>query len=109
MANSRSGDGEHLFRARRPPGRRRLGLVHPAEPGTDGPPPVWCCESAEPHAPEEGGMAAARLVMRKAREILRQKWEPDLSHRKVARSLGVGVATISETLTRELVAGVGTW
>lgn len=54
-------------------------------------------------------MAAARLVMRKTREILRQKWELGLSHRKVARCLGVGVATISETVTRALVAGLGTW
>jgi hypothetical protein len=70
---------------------------------------VWCCDSAEPPAPEEGGIAAARLAMRKTREILRQKWELGLSHRKVGRSLGVGVSTISETLTRAVVAGLGTW
>ena len=54
-------------------------------------------------------MAAERLSMRKAREILRQKWELGLSHRKVARSLGVGVGTVSETVSRALVAGVESW
>jgi DNA-directed RNA polymerase specialized sigma24 family protein len=54
-------------------------------------------------------MAAETLVMRKAREILRQKWELGLSHRKVARSLGVGVGTVSEMVSRALVAGVESW
>lgn len=54
-------------------------------------------------------MAAARLMMRKTREILRQKMELGLSHRRVARSLGVGVTTISETMTRALVADLRTW
>jgi len=47
--------------------------------------------------------------MRKTREILRQKWELGLSHRKVARSLGVGLGTVSETVTRAVVAGLGSW
>ena len=54
-------------------------------------------------------MAAERLEMRKAREILRQKWDLGLSHRKVARSLGVGVGTVSEVLTRAVVAGLASW
>ncbi len=54
-------------------------------------------------------MAAERLEMRKAREILRQKWNLGLSHRKVARSLGVGVGTVSEVMTRATVAGLGSW
>ena len=49
-------------------------------------------------------MAAERLVMRKAREILRQKLELGLSHRQVGRSLGVAVGTVSETLMRAMVA-----
>jgi hypothetical protein len=54
-------------------------------------------------------MAAERLGMRKTREILRQKWELGLSHRKVARSLGVGVGTVSEVVTRAVVAGLSGW
>ena len=54
-------------------------------------------------------MAAERLGMRKTREILRQKWELGLSHRKVARSLGVGVGTVSEVVTRAVVAGLSSW
>ena len=54
-------------------------------------------------------MAAERLGMRKTREILRQKWELGLSHRKVARSLGVGVGTVSEVVTRAAVAGLASW
>jgi transposase len=63
---------------------------------------------AEPPAPE-GEMAAERLAMRKTREILRQKFELGLSHRKVARSLGVSVGTVSETLSRAMVTGLGSW
>ena len=54
-------------------------------------------------------MTAERLSMRKTREILRQKWELGLSHRKVARSLGVGVGTVSEVVTRATVAGLDSW
>jgi transposase len=54
-------------------------------------------------------MAAERLSMRKSREILRQKWKLGMSHRKVARSLGVGVGTVWETESRALIAGVGSW
>ena len=52
-------------------------------------------------------MAAERLTMRKTREILRQKWGLGLSHRRVARSLGIGLGTVSETLTRALAAKLG--
>ena len=54
-------------------------------------------------------MAAERLMMRKTREILRQKWELGLSHRRVAESLGVGVTTVSETVTRATVAKLSSW
>ena len=51
-------------------------------------------------------MAGKTLLMRKSREILRQKWELQLSHRQVARSLGVGVGTVCETLQRARAAGL---
>src|SRR5512141_962366 len=59
--------------------------------------------------PGGGWMAAERLTMRKTREILRQKWELGLSHRQVARSLGIGLGTVSETLTRAIVAKLDSW
>lgn len=54
-------------------------------------------------------MAGKRLSMRRSREILRQKWELGLSHRQVARSLGVGVGTVCETVQRARAAGLGDW
>src|SRR6266498_5724680 len=54
-------------------------------------------------------MAGKRLLMRKSREILRQKWELQLSHRQVARSLGVGVGTVCEALERARAAGLADW
>jgi transposase len=51
-------------------------------------------------------MATERVSMRKTREILRQRWQLGLSHRKVARSLGVGVATVWTTEHRAVVAGL---
>jgi transposase len=51
-------------------------------------------------------MAAERLTMRHLRDILRQKWTLGLSHRAVARSLGVGLGTISSALARAEVAGL---
>jgi transposase len=44
--------------------------------------------------------------MRQIREILRQKWALGLSHRAVARSLGVGLGTISSVLRRAQTAGL---
>jgi transposase len=54
-------------------------------------------------------MVAERLSMRKTREILRLKWVLGLPHRRVARSLGVGIGTISETLGRAGLSGIGCW
>jgi transposase len=54
-------------------------------------------------------MVAERLSMRKTREILRLKWVLGLPHRRVAESLGVGIGTISETLGRAGLAGIGSW
>ena len=51
-------------------------------------------------------MAAERLSMRQIREILRQKWALELSHRAVAQSLGVGLGTISSVLTRARATGL---
>jgi transposase len=51
-------------------------------------------------------MAAERLPMRQIREILRQKWALGLSHRAVARSLGVGLGTISSVVARAQAAGL---
>ena len=50
--------------------------------------------------PERGAMAAERLSMRQIREILRQKWALGRSHREVARSLGVGLGTVSSVERR---------
>ena len=44
--------------------------------------------------------------MRQIREILRQKWTLGLSHRAIARSLGIGLGTISSVLTRAQGAGL---
>ena len=52
-------------------------------------------------------MANERLSMRKAREILRLKWELGRSHREVAASLGIGVGTVSMALERAREAGLG--
>ena len=54
-------------------------------------------------------MAGTRLSMRRSREILRQKWELRRSHREVARSLEVGLGTVSQTLYRARVAGLEDW
>ncbi len=53
-------------------------------------------------------MATERVVMRKIREILRQRWDLGHSHRKVARGLRLGVGTVWTTEQRALLAGL-TW
>ena len=45
-------------------------------------------------------MATARLSMRKVREILRQKWVLQRTHREAHRSLGVSLGVVSDTLAR---------
>jgi len=45
-------------------------------------------------------MPAERLSMRKTREILRQKWVLERSHREVAASVGLSVGAVSATLKR---------
>src|SRR5262245_45930952 len=51
-------------------------------------------------------MATERLAMRRIREILRQKWALRLSHRAVARSLRVGLGTISSVTSRAQATGL---
>ena len=51
-------------------------------------------------------MPAARLSMRKTREILRLRFEQRLSLRDVGRSIGVGATTVRDVLARAKVAGL---
>ena len=51
-------------------------------------------------------MATERLSMRKTREILRLKYSLGLSHRKVARSLGVSAGGVGETVRRAKLVGI---
>jgi transposase len=51
-------------------------------------------------------MGAERLPMRRVRDVLRLKYEAGLSHRKIARALGMGVGTVSEYLERARRAGL---
>jgi DNA-binding transcriptional regulator LsrR (DeoR family) len=51
-------------------------------------------------------MSGERLSMRMIKEILRLKWDCDLSNRTIARSCGIGRATVSEYLHRAKAAGV---
>ena len=53
-------------------------------------------------------MAATRLPMRRLREILRLKHACGLSHRAIARSCGVGSATVADYVSRAREAGL-TW
>ena len=49
-------------------------------------------------------MATARLIMSKTREILRLKWERELSHRQVARALGISAGVVGTTMSRARTA-----
>ena len=51
-------------------------------------------------------MATERLPMRQIREILRQKWALGLSHREVARSLGLSSGAVGTTVLRARAAGL---
>ena len=50
----------------------------------------------------------ARISMKKAREIVRLKFEKELSHHKIANSLNVSSSTVSDCLRRFKKANV-TW
>lgn len=51
-------------------------------------------------------MATKRLDMRRTREILRLKWERGLSHRKIARMLGISAGVVGSTTSRAKHAGL---
>jgi transposase len=51
-------------------------------------------------------MATQRLTMRQTREILRQKWCLERSHRQIAHSLGVSLGTVGMTVLRAQAAGL---
>ncbi len=51
-------------------------------------------------------MAGKRLSMRRTREILRQKWALERSHREMSRSLGVSTGAISAVLARAKSMGL---
>lgn len=53
-------------------------------------------------------MPNTRLAMRHIKDILRLKLEAKLSHRKIARSLGIGVGTVSTYAKRAIEVGL-TW
>jgi transposase len=53
-------------------------------------------------------MAAARLLMRRLRDVLRLKYEAGLAHRAIAQACTVGLGTVSSFLTRAKAAGL-TW
>ena len=54
-------------------------------------------------------MAGQRLSMRKAREILRQKWALGRSHREVAESVGVSKGAITGVIHRAFSRGLASW
>ena len=51
-------------------------------------------------------MATERLSMRKAREILRQRWELGRTHREIAASVGRSLGAVAMTLGRARAAGL---
>ncbi len=51
-------------------------------------------------------MATARLSMRQAREILRQKWLLGRSYREVARTLAISLGGVATTIHRARAAGL---
>ena len=52
-------------------------------------------------------MPAARLLMRKIRDVLRLKHEQGLSHRAIAQACSIGVGTVTLYLQRTARRGVG--
>ena len=51
-------------------------------------------------------MPTERLSMRDVREILRQKWLLERSHRAISDSVGASAGIVSETIKRAKAAGV---
>lgn len=54
-------------------------------------------------------MATPRLTMSKTKEILRQKWLLERSHREVARSLSISAGVVGATTARATKAGLTSW
>ena len=54
-------------------------------------------------------MATERLSMRKTKEILRQKWQLNRSHRAIGKSVGVSAGAVAAVLRRAGDAGIVTW
>ncbi len=52
-------------------------------------------------------MAQRRVSMKKAKEILRLKFEAGLSNHKIARAAGVSASTVWDTVTRFEMTGIG--
>lgn len=52
-------------------------------------------------------MAQRRVSMKKAKEILRLKFEAGLSNHKIARACGVSASTVWDTLSRFQMTGIG--
>jgi len=51
-------------------------------------------------------MAKRRLSMRKIKEVLRPKWEHNLSNRQIAKSCSISHSTVKEYLLRAKEAGL---
>lgn len=51
-------------------------------------------------------MAAERWSMRQVKEVLRQKWVLERSHREVAASVGISIGGVSGAVTRATAAGL---
>ena len=51
-------------------------------------------------------MAAARLTMRQVKELLRLKWEQNLSDRAIARRLRISRPAVADSVRRALAAGL---
>jgi len=54
-------------------------------------------------------MARKRLSMRKIKQILRLKWDMDMSNRSISRSVKVSRETVREYLKRATAAGYSSW
>jgi DNA-binding transcriptional regulator LsrR (DeoR family) len=52
-------------------------------------------------------MAQRRVSMKKAKEILRLKFEAGLGNHKIARACGVSASTVWDTVTRFETTGIG--
>ncbi len=54
-------------------------------------------------------MPTESISMRKLKEILRLKYQANLSNRKISKSLSISASTISTYLTRAKSIGISSW